>query len=584
MPISIKPEDIPELPGVYIFKLRAQVLYVGKAKNLRNRIKTHLVTSPIFVKKAEKLEYIITQTESEALLLEANLIKQYKPKYNIRLTDDKKYPYIAITKGETYPRIFITRNLTLKNADIFGPFMSAGAIRKSLKILREIFPVRSCKYKLPAKREIKPCIEYYMGLCQAPCVKNLVDTEEYRRNVENIKRVLKGEIETAIEYLNMEMEKAAEALNFEYAALLRDRIALLHELKYHFYISSLRKDSIDIIGSFPINGRTYFYIIFYRDGKVTGTAHFRTENPGKSTDEETISAFLLQFYSSFSTVPEKVITDVMPREKEKIEETLKLKIESQKEEFKNLLQIARKNAEEIALSEEKKRHREHPALLEIKDLFGLDKIPERIECVDASQLFGSYRVASLVVFEGGKPKKSEYRRYRIKGPEGKDDFKMIYEVTLRRFKRALLENTPLPDIYILDGGLMQLKAALKAKFELEIKDVLFIAFAKRFDDFYLESGERLMLPQRSFSLKLFKRLRDEAHRFAITYHRNVRNRESFRDFLDFIPDIGEKRKKALITYFGSLKKLKSATVEELEKVPGIGEKLAKKLYNIIHEN
>ncbi len=584
MPISINPEDIPELPGVYIFRSKEQILYVGKAKNLRNRIKTHITTSPSFVKKASELEYIITRTESEALLLEANLIKEYSPRYNIRLTDDKKYPYIAITKGEMYPRIFVTRNLTLKNADIFGPYMSAGAIRKSLKILREIFPVRNCKYRLPAKREIKPCIEFHMGLCQAPCIRNLVNPEDYRRNVENIKRVLKGDLKEAIEYLNNEMEKASENLNFEYAALLRDRIAALHELKYHFYISSLKEGSIDIIGSFSVKGRTYFYMLFYRDGKVVQTAHFRTENPDSNTKEEVISAFLLQFYSSLSTVPEKIITDTTPEDKKEIENLLNTKIESPDKEFKNLLEIARKNAEEVALNDEKKRFRVHPALMEIKKLFGLNRVPERIECVDASQLFGAYRVASLVVFEQGKPKKSEYRRYRIKGPEGKDDFRMIYEVTFRRFKRALLENTKMPDIYVLDGGLLQLKAALKAKFELGIQDVLFVAFAKRFDDFYLETGKRIMLPQRSFSLKLFKQIRDEAHRFAITYHRNIRNRESFRDFLDFIPDIGEKRKKVLIRHFGSLKRLKEATIEELKRVPGIGEKIATKLYNFLHED
>lgn len=584
MPIRLNLEEIPEVPGVYILKNKTQILYIGKAKNLRNRIKTHLQNAPNFIKKAESFEYIITHTESEALLLEANLIKRYSPRYNIRLTDDKKYPYIAITKNEKYPRIFLTRNLKLKNAFFFGPFMSASAIRKSLKILREIFPVRNCKYKLPSKREIKPCIEYHMNLCQAPCIKDFVNPTEYQKNVENIRKVLSGQIDFVIKYLSTAMKEASEKLNFEYAALLRDRITILHDLKHHFYISSLRKGSADIIGSFSEKNRTYFYIMFYRDGKVIGTAHYKTENPKYTDEEEVMEAFLIQFYSSLSTIPEKIIIDATIKDKEKIEKTLKTKIVSWESSFKKLLQIAKKNAEEVALSEEKRRNREHPTLLEIKELFKLNRIPKRIECVDASQLFGSFKVASLVVFENGKPKKREYRRYKIKRTDSKDDFNMIYEVTYRRFKRALSENTPLPDLYVLDGGFMQLKAALKAKGELGIKNTIFIAFAKRFDDFYLENGERIMLPPRSFSLRMFKRLRDEAHRFAITYHRKIRNKESFKDYLDYIPDIGEKRKTALLNYFGSIKNLRQATIEELKQVPGIGEKLAKKLYNLFHED
>jgi len=581
--LKLNINDIPERPGVYIFKSKTEVLYVGKAKNLKNRIKTHLLNKTAFVKKAEKLEYILTKTESESLLLEANLIKQYKPRYNIRLTDDKKYPYIAITQNEMYPVIFLTRNLTLKDAEIFGPYMSASSIRKSLKILREIFPVRNCKYKLPSKRAIKPCIEYHMGLCPAPCVQGLVDPEEYKKNVDGIRQVLKGNINKAVEYLEKEMKKAAEDLNFEYAASLRDKITSLHELKYHFYISSLKEGSIDIIGMRGVKDRTYFYIIFYRDGKVVQTAYYKMEHSPNTPTKDALFAFLSQFYTSLATTSEKILVPVLPEDKKALEETLGVSIEIPSKEFKKLLDIAMENAEEVALNEEKKRHKVHPALLEIKEIFGLSHVPERIECVDASQLFGAFRVASLVVFEKGRPKKSEYRRYRIKTP-GKDDFAMIYETTLRRFKRALSEGSGLPDMYILDGGLLQLKAALKAKFELGLKNVLFVAFAKRFDDFYIEDGGHIMLPQRSFSLKLFKRIRDEAHRFAITYHRNLRGRESFKDFLDYIPDIGEKRKKALLFYFGSLKKLRDATVDELVKVPGIGPKLAEKLYNFLHED
>ncbi len=575
-------ELLPESPGVYLFKRGNEILYVGKAKNIKNRVNTHRTTHAPFYEKADKIEYILTGTASEALLLEANLIKQYQPRYNIKLTDDKKYPYIAITKNEPYPRVFLTRNLLFKNADIFGPYMSASAIRKALKMLREIFPIRNCKYKLPSRRKINPCIEYHMGLCSAPCIKNRVPQMAYMRNVENIRKVLLGDLNPVIEYLQSEMKKAAESLNFEYAKLLRDRISSLHELKYHFYISSLKEGSIDIIGTFHTTKTAYFYVLFYRDGKIMNTAYFKMEKGTKDRENDVLSAFLSQYYSTISSTPEQIIIPILPENKQEIEETFGFKIELPHGEFIKTMQIAMKNAEEVALQEEHRKRRTHPALLELQTVFGLKSIPEKIECVDASQLFGSFRVASLVVMENGKLRKRLYKRYKIKKEEGKDDFSMIYEVTLRRFKRALKEKEKLPDLYILDGGVIQLQAALKAKKELGIKDVFFAAFAKRFDDFYLENGKRVMLPTRSFSLKLMKMLRDEAHRFAITYHRKLRDRESFRDFLDFVPEIGEKRKKALIEYFGSLKKIREATVEELKKVPGFGEKIAEKLYNFIH--
>ncbi len=573
---------LPESPGVYIFRNGKEVLYVGKAINIKNRVNTHRINNAPFYLKSNRIEYILTNTESEALLLEANLIKQYKPKYNVRLTDDKKYPYIAITKNEPYPRIFLTRNLLLKDADIFGPYMSAGSIRKALKMLREIFPIRNCKYKLPSKRKINPCIEYHMGLCDAPCVKNSVQQEVYQKNVENIKKVLLGDLKPVIEYLQNEMKQAAENLNFEYARILRDRISALHELKYHFYISSLKEGAIDIIGMFQTTKTAYFYMMFYRDGKVMNTAYFKVEKTMKAPDDEILSAFLSQFYSSLSSSPEKVIIPIIPKNKSQLEKTFGFKIGLPDKTFGKTMELAMKNAEEVALQEEKRKKRVHPALLELQTAFGLNRAPERIECVDASQLFGSFRVASLVVMENGKLKKKYYRRYKIKKEEGKDDFTMIYEVTLRRFKRALKDKEKMPDLYILDGGLLQLKAALKAKYELGIQDVFFAAFAKRFDDFYLESGRRVMLPVRSFSLKLMKLLRDEAHRFAISFHRKLRNKESFKDFLDFLPDIGPKRKKALIEHFGSLKKIREATIDELKNVPGFGEKLAEKLYNFLH--
>ncbi len=577
-------EHLPTIPGVYVFKQGKTVLYVGKAKNIKNRVITHKLNNTLFYQKSDKVEYIITSSESEALLLEANLIKQYSPKYNIRLTDDKKYPYIAITKNEPFPRIFLTRNLMMKNADIFGPFMSASAIRKALKMLREIFPVRNCKYKLPSRRPIKPCIEYYMGLCNAPCVPGKISEDTYKSNVNNIKRVILGKFEPVIKYLSGEMEKAASDLNFEYAKLIRDRIASLHELKHHFYISSLKKGAIDIIGGYHLRNQSYFFVMFYRDGKVLNTAYYRIEKGYKYSDTETLFAFITQFYTSLSQRPEKVMVPIFPMHKTELERTFEFKIEIPKNEFKKLLKLADKNAEEIALHEERKKKRIHPAMVELKEVFNLDITPKRIECVDASQLFGSFRVASLVVMENGRLKKSDYRRYKITNSTGKDDFAMIYEVTLRRFKRALKDKKDMPDIYVLDGGLMQLKAALKAKFELGLKEVYFIAFAKRFDDFYLEDGRRVMLPKRSFSLKLMKLLRDEAHRFAITYHRKLRNNNSFRDFLDFMPNIGEKRKKALIEYFGSLKKIKMASAEDIMQIPGFGRKLANRLYNLLHED
>ncbi len=580
MDISII-ENVPESPGVYIFKnKRNVVIYVGKAKNLRKRVKGHFEASSRFLKDADSLRFIITNNEEEALLLEANLIKKYRPHFNIRLKDDKKYPYIAITVNDTYPRIFLTRNLLMKNVEIYGPYVNAGVVRQSLKILREIFPLRNCKYKLPSSRKINPCIEYRIGLCPGPCIPGKITPYEYRENVENIRDVLHGRSDYVIGLLVERMEEAARDLKFEEASRIRDRIRDLRKLKDHAYIISRTSEVKDVIG-LAIRGNTaYFYLLFYRNGRVNQTADFRMKVSKQAEAGEVLRNFLIQYYSTIQNRPPAVVVPFEFEDMASVEKALSFKILVKDASFSNLLKIANTNAEHTALSEKlKKGGRVHPAVSDIKNIFGLDCLPSRIECIDISQLFGTFRVASLVVFENGRPSKRFYRRYRIKTKSARSDFDMVYEVTKRRFARLQKEGGNWPCMFVIDGGSAQLTAALRAREELGIKNVFFAAFAKRFDDFYLENGRRLMLPANSFAMRLMKHLRDEAHRFAITYHRHLRKKGMIRDSIDGITGIGMKRKALLIKYFGTIDNVKTASIDELMKLPGIGKKLAVSIYN-----
>ncbi len=597
-----KVKDVPEVPGVYIFKDRkGSALYIGKAKNLRDRLRNHasdIQENPRFKKfllKVRDFDYMVTDSEAEALLLEANLIKKHSPKYNVRLKDDKKYPYLKVTTYEKYPRIFKTRDIREDGSLLFGPFHSAKALMKTLKIILKVFPIRTCKYKLPSKQKINPCLEYHIKRCPAPCVPGMITEEDYKENVRKLVEFFSGKTQGIEKWLEDEIKKASKKMEFEKASILRDRLYALREI-HGGYITHVEEEIfLDVIGFSRIGRYAMCLILPVRKGRILDKEPYLLEFPEEASNEEIIEEFLLQLYSKGVIGGEKVIIPFRIKEKKLIEDTLKQKrgldikiIHKVKEKReKKLLEMANENAkftlEEELLKRGVFKQRIPQSLIEIKELFNLSKIPERIEALDISQIFGDERVGAVVVFEKGKPRKSEYRKYRIKHTESHSDAHMIYEVTKRRIKRLVKEKQNFPDIFIIDGGKPQLTFALKAFKEENMKDICVCAFAKTFDQIYFTDGKMIIVPRnKRNALRLLKLIRREAHRFTITYHRKRREKKIKKSVLDEIEGIGEKKKMTLLRYFGSAERIFSASPDEIKKVKGIGEKLARKIYEEIH--
>lgn len=598
-----KIKDLPELPGVYLFKdKKGNVIYVGKAKNIKERVREHFSISlrhPRFEKLISNtfdFDYIVTDSEADSFLLEANLIKKYLPKYNVRLKDDKKYPYLKITLNEKYPRIFKTRDIREDGSLIFGPFHSAKSLMKTLKIILKIFPIRTCKYKLPSRQKINPCLEYHIKRCPAPCVPGNISEEEYRENVRKLIEFFSGESENVEKWLENEIKIASENLNFEKAAILRDRLFALRDI-HKGYVAHMDEDVfIDVIGFSRVSKYAMCLIIPIRKGRIWDKEDYLLEFPEETPDEEIIEEFLIQFYSRGIIGARKILLPFEIPNKEMIEKVLKEKRElnlkisfkPKDEKEKRLIQMANENAklalDEKLLEKGVLKERVPVSLIEIKDLFNIEKLPERIEAVDISQTFGDERVGAVVVFEKGKPKKSEYRKYKIKYTESFSDAQMIYEVVKRRIKRLKEENKEFPDILIIDGGKPQLSFAVKALKEEGIENLCVCSFAKTFDQLYFPDGRMIVCPRnKRNALKLLKLIRNEAHRFAITYHRKKRKEKIKKSILDEIEGIGREKKIMLLRYFGSPERIFSASIEEIKKVKGIGEKLATKIYEKLHK-
>ena len=585
-------EEAPEKPGVYIFQKQNIPLYIGKAYNLKERLKQYLnyFSNPRisrFIKLSNKIDFIVLNSEKEALLLEAEFIKRYQPKYNIRLKDDKKYPYIKVTLNDKYPGIYLTRNLNDKNSVYFGPYVDVKSAKKMIQTVRNIFPIRNCYYSL--KKPISPCTYYYIGKCLAPCT-HKISEKEYKKYVEKVIDFLKGKTEEVERQLEEEMLKASESMNFEKAVVIRDQLLSIRKLKGKTKIFEIKGKDKDIIGIKSVEKIGVGVILQVREEKIVNKISFVFEIPNENDDF--LYAFLTQYYTSSTITAEEIIVPYSPPDKKEIEEILKekmnkdIKIREPLPEEKNLVKLAEENAE-YTLNEElnvlKIKITIPKTLEELQKILGLKNPPIRIEGIDISQLFQEWRVGSVVVFVNGKPKKSEYRKFKIK-TEVKDDFSMIYEVVYRRFKRLKEENKILPDLVVIDGGIVQLKYALKALKDLEISQekVKVIAIEKRPDEIVFPDGKKIMIPSNSFALRLIQRIRDEAHRFAKLYHVSLREKD-IKTFLEKLPDIGEKRAKNLLLYFGSLERLKKASLGELTLVPGIGKKLALKIYKILRK-
>lgn len=593
--IGAKLARLPDKPGCYIFKdSEGKVLYVGKALSLRGRVRSYFQKSSTLslriakmVEKVRDLEWIVTDGELEALILECNLIKEHRPPYNVRLRDDKSYPYIVITK-EKFPRVLFTRRLLRDGSRYFGPYSSAFAVRDTLQLLHKVFKLIPCGKSWSGEPVQRPCLYYHMGRCMAPCA-GLANPEEYRKELSNVTLFLEGRSDRLITELKKEMSEASEKLDFERAAHLRDTIESIERvMERQKVIASEQKDQ-DVIALVKDERGAAVQMFYIRGGKLIGQRHFYLDGAVESSPSESVQEFVKRYYTDAPEVPKEVLLPVEIEEKYIVETWLRQKrgnavkvtIPKGGDKLK-LIEMAANNAElalaHMAEEQEAKETWAAQAAAELQETFALPTPVWRIEGFDISNVQGTAPVASMVVFEGGQPVKSEYRRFNIRyNPGEPDDFAMMRETILRRFRRYKEGDTKfskLPDLIVIDGGKGQLNAALKALGELGMV-LPIVGLAKKLELLYVpDKHEPIELPLNSPALVLLRRLRDEAHRFALTFHRKLRNKQLFRSPLDEIPGVGPRRKRMLLRSFGSVEAIRKASIEEISAVPTMTRRLA----------
>ncbi|MBC7087587.1 MAG: excinuclease ABC subunit UvrC [Tissierellales bacterium] len=607
--IEEKLKNLPDKPGVYIMKDKAEdIIYVGKAINLKKRVSQYFNSSKNqslkvmnMVKNIADFEYIIVNNEVEALILESNLIKNNRPKYNIILRDDKQYPYIKITVNEKFPRIMKTRKIDKDGAKYFGPYPSAYSVNEAIKVFHDMFPIRDCKLNLEKLPDnFRPCLNYHIGRCKGPCI-GMADETEYNQMIEEVIRFLSRKDNSILDKLEYDMKKASEDLNFELASIYRDRIQSLSILIEKQNMSSPDLIEEDIIGIARGLEEVLVQVFFIREGKIIGREHYILEDNLFTERPEIISSFIKQFYSGANFIPKEIVVEEEIPDQELIEEYLssirgtKVKITVPKRGEKyELVDMAKRNAVDMLDKYGDKflrKHRENlKALEELKYLLGLEDSPKRIEAYDISNISGVGNVGSMVVFDNGEPKKTDYRRFKINTVVKQNDYKSMEEVLKRRFLRGLEMNinenhsnsfSVFPDIIMVDGGKGHVNTAKSLLKQLGI-NITVCGLVK--DDFHKTRGiiydnREINLDKDSLAFKLIYRIQEEAHRFAISYHRSLRTKDMFRSELDGIELIGEKRKISLMKHFGSISKIKNASIDELIKAPGMTRKAAENLYN-----
>ena len=577
---------LPTNPGVYLMKNeQAKIIYVGKAINLKNRVKSYFQSSKnhspkvkSMVEKISDFEYIITANEIEALILECNLIKKYRPKYNISLRDDKTYPYIKVTLNEDYPTVSITRKILKDGAKYFGPYTSAGAVHEVLNLLKKLFQIRSCR-QMNTKR---PCLEFHIKRCLAPCT-GRVAKSEYREMIKSLCLFLEGRNEVVLKELTSRMQIAAENFQFELAAKLRDQVLAIEKIsaKQNIIIGSSDQD---IIGLARKADEACIQIFFIRSGKMIGRDHFLLNGTEDETDSALLNAFLEQYYNKATFIPKEILLPVEIENEEILSAWLSQKKNGkvsfglpQRGVKKEMVLMANDNAvvvlEEQMIKNSAGLEQTVGAMKDLGRYLRMEKELKRIECFDISHIQGSETVASMVVFSNGAPDKQEYRRYKLKSVEGKpDDFKSMQEVVGRRYRQS---DGIMPDLIIIDGGKGQLNSALEIIRALGHYQIPVVGLAKQFEYVFLEGqSEPVILPPNSKALYLIQRIRDEAHRFAITYHRKLRHKRNLVSVLDHIEGVGPTRRKALWDAFGSIAEIKKAKITDLTAVPGISENIA----------
>ncbi len=588
---------LPSRPGVYLFKdAGGNVLYVGKAKSLRPRVRSYFrgrhesLKTRELVRHVDGVETIVVGTEAEALILEANLIKEHRPRFNIQLRDDKRYPYIKVTTREPFPRVFVTRSLDDDGSRYLGPYTSVGSMRDALEIIKRLYTVRSCRYDLPREVPERPCLDYHIGRCLAPCVGHQ-DQGSYRAMIDEILRVLDGETEGVRRRVDERMRQASEELDFERAARLRDALSALDALARQQRVEKLRGGDYDAVGLARDGDLAAAVIMRIRRGVLLGRDTLRFSDIGNESDASLLATFASRYYLSRGTegarhLPKEILVPAEFDDMDLLEDILLSEAGRgvgvrvpRRGTKKRLCELAGDNArhalEDRLTATERVQDRADEVLYDVRDQLDLKVVPRLMVCFDISHTQGSETVGSAAVFENAEPKKAEYRSMRIKGDWGNDDYRSMTEVVHRYFRRRLDEERPLPDLVVIDGGKAQLGAARQALSELGVTDVALAALAKREEVVYRPGrSEPLRLGRRDKALHVLQRIRDEAHRFAVTYSRKLRRKRTVRSDLSEIPGIGPGRQRSLLLRFGSLRGVRSASAEEIARLPGFGETLA----------
>ncbi|MDP6063926.1 MAG: excinuclease ABC subunit UvrC [SAR202 cluster bacterium] len=599
----------PTKPGVYIMRnANGDILYVGKAASLRHRLRSYFAAGARHERKVRNMmarvfdfEFVLTESESEALILECNLIKEHKPPYNVRLKDDKSYPFIKIDTTEAFPQVYITRKVTDDGAKYFGPFASAYSVRRTLALLKKLFPYRSCT-KVITGNDPRPCLDFYIHRCIGPCI-GAVDQNQYAEVIDQVVLFLEGKTAAVARDIAKRMRQAAEALEFERASILRDQYRAIEKVNEGQKVLHLTSENADVIAMAPASTEAWVEVFFVRQGKVVGRDNFIMAGTEDNTPGGILSAFVEQFYNASPYVPPRILLQhplndveaIGPWLEQKRQGKVKLYV-PQRGEKRKLVEMVAENAveglEQLRVRQDERGDME-AAVSELQEALNLPKPPQRIECYDISNIQGTNSVGSMVVLEDGKPKTSHYRRFKVKSVEGIDDYSMMREVLTRRFKRIAKENETssegggtasedtwqiVPDLVLIDGGKGHLGAALQVLLELGVEWIPLASLAKENEELFVpQTPEPIVLPRTSQALFLVQRARDEAHRFAITYHRQRRSKSAVVSAMNGVPGIGPKRRGLLLRKFGSARGVREASVEELAAVPGMTVKLATRL-------
>lgn len=596
-----KLKSLPDSPGCYLMKENGQIIYVGKAKNLKNRVKSyfqsrdHSPKTQALVSKIDDFDIILCPSELDAFLLENNLIKKHQPHYNILLKDDKSYPYLRMDFNEPFPKISIARKPKKDGAKYFGPYIGAGSIRQVLELLQRLYPIRNCKLKLPAKKALRPCLQYQLGACPAPCAR-LISEEDYKKIALELQSFLNGNTKEAKRLLNEKMNKASSELNFEKAKEYYDSLKSLDRLFGSATVESINGENLDVFAIHFDEADACISLLMVRDGKLIATRNFILENESKEDEDSLLEEALISYYRDNTPAKEIVIKPFENREAllGYLSSVYKFKVyalDGTRGRKRELLLTAKKNAmDTLRRRSEKKeiRHqREEIAMQELMRALGFKEDLKRMEAFDISNTQGTLSVASMTVMIGGKIAPKEYRHFRIKTVEGANDFASMKEVLTRRLLRSVSPSEgspwPLPDVILIDGGKQQLRFALEAMEEVSVSIPIF-SLAERLEEVFLPGREdSILLDRRSNAQRLIVQLRDEAHRFAISYHRGLRNKAMTKSSLETIEGIGPQRRRQLLLKFGSIKRLQTKSLDEILSVKGMNKKSAENLYEWLHK-